>query len=93
MEQPNNPLPRDTFPRKLFKLIVIVKSIKVTESIICFVIQQLLSVVEHDMKNYNWGLDNSSYYVKAEFNNCFITYLKNLKDYNTFRTCVLNSSK
>ena len=27
----------------------------------------------------NWGLDNSSYCVKTEFNNCFIIYLKNSK--------------
>jgi hypothetical protein len=25
----------------------------------------------------NWGLDNSSYCAKTEFNNCFIIYLKN----------------
>jgi hypothetical protein len=27
----------------------------------------------------NWGLDNSSYRAKTEFNNCFIIYLKNSK--------------
>jgi hypothetical protein len=27
----------------------------------------------------NWGLDNSSYCAKTEFNNCFIIYLKNSK--------------
>jgi hypothetical protein len=27
----------------------------------------------------NWGLDNSSYCAKTEFNNCLIIYLKNSK--------------
>ena len=35
----------------------------------------------------NWGLDNSSYCAKTEFNNCFIIYLKNSKQ--TEAICIL----
>jgi hypothetical protein len=35
----------------------------------------------------NWGLDNYSYCVKTEFNNCFIIYFKNSKQ--TEAICIL----
>jgi hypothetical protein len=35
----------------------------------------------------NWGLDNSSYCAKTEFNNCFIIYLK--KSRQTEAICIL----
>jgi hypothetical protein len=43
-----------------------------------------------EVDNTNWGLDNSYYLAKTEFNNCFIIYLKDEKD---TRTCGFNSSK
>jgi hypothetical protein len=64
-------------------------SYKATEKEKCTKINSIgkyLTIIEWGWARYeellitaNWGLDNSSYCAKTEFNNCFIIYLKNSK--------------
>ena len=48
---------------------------------------------EGEVLNTNLGLGHFSYHAKTAFNNCFTVYVKYSRDFNTFRTCAINSSK